>query len=71
MKLIAVQGHPILLAIAGATAAGKTEIVERLGAAFEQAGQKTTSIELDNFFTDRDDREAKGIFTSGQGSPPL
>ncbi len=34
MKLIAKRGTPILLAIAGATAAGKTEIVERLGAAF-------------------------------------
>ena len=29
-KLIAVKGTPILLAIAGPTAAGKTEIVERL-----------------------------------------
>ncbi|PIY40491.1 MAG: hypothetical protein COZ06_28060, partial [Armatimonadetes bacterium CG_4_10_14_3_um_filter_66_18] len=30
MKLIAARGTPILLAIAGPTAAGKTEIVERL-----------------------------------------
>ena len=58
MKLIAARGTPILLAIAGATAAGKTEIVERLGAAFQLMGKKTTSIELDNFFTDRDEREA-------------
>jgi len=60
-KLIAAKGTPILLAIAGPTAAGKTEIVERLRGAFEQAGQKTTSIEMDNFLTDRDQREAKGI----------
>ncbi len=66
MKLIAKRGTPILLAIAGATAAGKTEIVERLGAAFKQAGQNTTSIELDNFFTDRDDREARGIDSQGK-----
>jgi len=66
MKLIARRGNPILLAIAGATAAGKTEIVERLGAAFKQAGQKTSSIELDNFFTDRDDREARGIDSQGK-----
>ncbi len=65
-KLIAARGTPILLAIAGPTAAGKTEIVERLRAAFGQAGQKTTSIELDNFLTDRDYREAQGIFTQGK-----
>ncbi len=66
MKVIAARGTPILLAIAGATAAGKTEIVERLGAAFNQAGQKTTSVELDNFFTDRDHREAMGIDSLGR-----
>ena len=66
MKLIATRGTPILLAIAGGTAAGKTEIVERLGAAFKLAGQKTTSIELDNFFTDRDDREARGVDSQGK-----
>lgn len=65
-KLIASCGTPILLAIAGPTAAGKTEIVERLRADFEQAGRKTTSIELDNFLTDRDYREEKGIFTQGK-----
>lgn len=65
-KLIAARGTPVLLAIAGPTAAGKTEIVERLRAAFEQAEQKTTSIELDNFLTDRDYREEKGIFTQGK-----
>jgi uridine kinase len=65
-KLIASRGTPILLAVAGPTAAGKTEIVERLRADFERAGKKTTSIELDNFLTDRDYREEKGIFTQGQ-----
>jgi len=66
MKLIAARGTPILLAIAGPTAAGKTEIVERLRVTFEQAGQQVTSIEMDNFLTDRDYREAKGIFTQGK-----
>jgi uridine kinase len=66
MKLIARRGTPIVLAIAGATAAGKTEIVERLGTAFKKQSQKTTSIELDNFFTDRDDREARGIDSQGK-----
>lgn len=65
-KLIAARGTPILLAIAGPTAAGKTEIVERLRTDFEQAEKKTTSIELDNFLTDRDHREEKGIFTQGK-----
>ncbi|HEY5158233.1 MAG TPA: hypothetical protein VII93_09765, partial [Anaerolineales bacterium] len=66
MKLIAARGTPILLAIAGPTAAGKTEIVERLQEAFERVGKKITSIELDNFLTDRDERETKGIFTQGK-----
>jgi len=42
-KIIAFRGTPILLAIAGQTAAGKTEIVERLGVAFRQSGQQVTS----------------------------
>ncbi len=65
-KIIAFRGTPILLAIAGPTAAGKTEIVERLRSAFEQAGQQVTSIELDNFLTDREYREAKGIHSEGK-----
>jgi uridine kinase len=65
-KLIAAKGTPILLAIAGPTAAGKTEIVDRLRRSFEQTGQKVASIELDNFFTDRDYREEKGIHSLGK-----
>ena len=64
--LIASRGTPILLAIAGPTAAGKTEIVERLRHAFEQEGRKMSAIEMDNFLTDRDYREAKGIHTQGK-----
>ena len=64
--LIAARGTPTLLAIAGPTAAGKTEIVERLRCAFEQEGKKIAAIELDNFLTDRDYREAKGIHTQGK-----
>ena len=65
-KLIAAKGTPILLAVAGPTAAGKTEIVARLRSSFEQTGGKTTSIEMDNFLTDRDYREEKGIYTLGK-----
>jgi uridine kinase len=65
-KLITARNTPIVLAIAGPTAAGKTEIVERLHAAFRESGQVTTSIEMDNFLTDRDQREEKGIHTQGK-----
>jgi uridine kinase len=65
-KITSSRGIPILLAIAGPTAAGKTEIVERLREAFEKAGRQVTSIELDNFLTDRDEREAKGIHSEGK-----
>jgi uridine kinase len=65
-KLIPAKGTPILLAIAGPTAAGKTEIVARLRHAFEQAGEKVSAIEMDNFLTDRDYREEKGIHTLGK-----
>jgi len=65
-RLISSHGTPILLAIAGPTAAGKTEIVERLRQALEQDGKKIAAIEMDNFLTDRDHREAKGIHTQGK-----
>jgi uridine kinase len=65
-KLIRARGTPILLAIAGPTAAGKTEIVERLRDIFRSSGKKVTTIEMDNFLTDREPREAKGIFTQGK-----
>ncbi|MBM3130153.1 MAG: hypothetical protein FJ009_16200 [Chloroflexi bacterium] len=48
-KLIAAKGTPLLFALAGGTAAGKTEIVERLRDALAHNGRATTSIELDNF----------------------
>jgi uridine kinase len=65
-KLIMKHSTPTLLAIAGPTAAGKTEIVERLSFAFEAMAQKTTSIEMDNFLTDRNYREENGIHTQGK-----
>jgi uridine kinase len=65
-RLIEVKGTPILLAIAGPTAAGKTEIVERLRRTLEAEGRAVTSIEMDNFLTDRDHREKKGIHTLGR-----
>jgi uridine kinase len=65
-SLIAAKGTPIILTLAGPTAAGKTEIVERLRSSFEQAGQQVTTIELDNFLLDMDYREKKGIHYLGK-----
>jgi uridine kinase len=65
-RLLEVKGVPILVAIAGPTAAGKTEIVARLRGGLEKAGRRITSIEMDNFLTDRDQREEKGIGSLGR-----
>jgi uridine kinase len=65
IKLIDVRGTPILLTLAGPTAAGKTEIIERLLKAFEQIGKKITTIEMDNFLIDRDVRGEKPM---GEGT---
>ncbi len=64
--LVAATGTPVLLAIAGPTAAGKTEIVARLQRSFAAAGERVTSIEMDNFLTDRDGREERGIGSLGR-----
>ncbi len=65
-KLAALKGLPVIIAIAGQTAAGKTEIVERLREAFERTGRKVIGIEMDNFLTDRDFREEHGIDSRGK-----
>ena len=65
-KLIAAKGTPVVSGIAGPTAAGKTEIVERLREELEQEGCKVTSIEMDNFLTARDQREENGIHSLGK-----
>ena len=58
-KLIEAKGTPLLITLAGPTAAGKTEITERLLTAFEQTGMKFTTIEVDNYLLDRDYRDDK------------
>ena len=68
IKLVRIKGAPILVAIAGQTAAGKTEIVARLRSAFESAGRSVTSIEMDHFLTDRDYREQHGIDSMGRAA---
>lgn len=66
LALIDAKGTPILVAIAGPTAAGKTEIVARLREEMGRAGRQVASIEMDNFLTDRDQREERGIFSLGR-----
>lgn len=65
-KLIAAKGMPVLIALAGPTAAGKTEIVTRLRHSLEQDGRQVASMEMDNFLTDREQREQKGIYSLGR-----
>jgi uridine kinase len=60
-ELIRVRGTPLLITLAGPTAAGKTEITERLLQAFGQMGKSATTIEMDNFLLDRDFRENKAM----------
>lgn len=67
-KLIRSRRAPVLLAIAGPTAAGKTEIVERLRGVLQAEGRTVAAIEMDNFLTDRDQREERGIFTLSQAA---
>ena len=66
IKLAGRLGSPLLLAIAGPTGAGKTEIVERLTGSFTRQGLSVTTIEMDNFLTDREYREQKGIDSLGK-----
>jgi uridine kinase len=65
-KLVEARGTPVILAIAGGTAAGKTEIVARLRSRLQQAGKIVSTVEMDNFLTDRDEREQKGLDSHGK-----
>jgi uridine kinase len=58
-KIIAVSQVPLLILIAGPTAAGKTEITERLRRELERTGSSVTSIEVDNFMIDRERRDER------------
>jgi uridine kinase len=58
-KVVAMRGTPILITLAGPTAAGKTEITERLCNELKTMGKSITSIEVDNFLLDREYRDDK------------
>jgi uridine kinase len=55
--LIGALGTPILMTLAGPTGAGKTEIVSRLSSEFQGQQRSFSSLEVDNFFKDRDYRD--------------
>lgn len=61
VKLVEVRGTPVLLTLAGPTAAGKTEIMARLFKTFADHGKKITTLEMDNFLIDRDLRGEQPI----------
>ncbi len=65
-KLIQPGNQPLLIGIAGQTAAGKTEIVARIQQEFTKQGLSFTSLEIDHFLTDRDQREEHGIDSLGK-----
>jgi uridine kinase len=67
-KLVSMKGYPVVLAIAGPTAAGKTEIVERISEEFSKQDKEMASIEMDNYLTDRDQREERGIGSFGKAA---
>ncbi len=57
--LIAAHSTPLLLAIVGPSAAGKTEIVAQLSRDLAAAGKSITTIEMDHFYKDREFRDGK------------
>ncbi len=65
-KIIQDGKRPFLIGIAGQTAAGKTEIVSRIQQEFMKEKLTFTSLEIDHFLTDRDQREEKGIDSLGK-----
>ena len=66
MKLIHAKGTPYCLPLPVQPLPGKTEIVERLTHAIQKKGKTISSVEMDNFLTDRDQREARGIGSLGR-----
>jgi uridine kinase len=65
LHMVKEKSVPCIIAIAGQTAAGKTEITERLTKRFEIEGRNVTTVEIDHFLLDRDYREANGIDSLG------
>lgn len=60
-SVVAASGTPFLMTIAGPTASGKTEIVERLRGEMEKDGRRVNSIEMDHFYKDREFRDGHSL----------
>lgn len=60
-KIIENRRTPLLLTLVGPTAAGKTEIVARLSEELKNEGKNINTIEMDNFFKDREYRDTRGM----------
>jgi uridine kinase len=58
-QIIKIHGSPILLTLAGPTGAGKTEITERIRDFLQEKGMQITTVEMDNFYKDREFRDGK------------
>lgn len=58
-QLIKIHGSPILLSLAGPTGAGKTEITDRIREFLLEKGMQITTVEMDNFYKDREFRDGK------------
>ncbi|HWR66691.1 MAG TPA: hypothetical protein VN364_11280 [Bellilinea sp.] len=65
-RLIELHGTPVLVGIAGPTAAGKTEIVARLRERYQKKGKQVSAFEMDHYFLDRDYREQTGFDSLGR-----
>lgn len=60
-QLCSIDKPSIIMAIAGPTAAGKTEFSEDLQDSFNKSGKSICTIEIDNFLKDRDYRDTIGL----------
>jgi uridine kinase len=60
-KIVASKDVPLLLTIEGPSAAGKTEIADRLRRKLIEVGKSIATVEMDNFFKDREFRDGKPV----------
>ena len=63
LKLVGMNGAPLLLTIVGPSCAGKSEITARLQEALRSAGHDAVAVEMDNFFKDRSYRDNQPMDT--------
>jgi len=62
-RLVYKKKPPLTFTLVGPTAAGKSEITEKMLTQLKESGHSVTSVEMDNFFKDREYRDGKPIGT--------